>query len=161
MKLSYITEGLLESLKLLGCMMPQQFTLLMPKDSEFSMICLKVCKQSGNEGIGIELGDRVYSLNSFIIISLKIELYRPYKKVFNSVLHTICQTLSEALCKIVSWRNHNHIQMSCNIGIKSSVNINISHHPPSSMEHNKGWHQICLFSFSWSPHMNWKIKFLN
>ena len=36
----------------------------MPKDSEFSIICLKVCKQSGNEGIGFELGDRVYSFNS-------------------------------------------------------------------------------------------------
>ena len=42
----------------------QQFTLLIPKNSEFSIICLKVCKQSGNEGMGFELGDRVYSFNS-------------------------------------------------------------------------------------------------
>ena len=129
----------------------------MPKDSEFSMICLKVCKQSGNEGIGFELGDRVYSLNSFIIISSTTELYPPYHKL----ILLSSRSLRSFGNKAVSWRNYNHIQMSCNIGIKSSVNINISHHPPSSMEHNKGWHQICLFSFSWSPHMNWKIKFLN
>ena len=63
--------------------------------------------------------------------------------------------------KTIAWWNDNHVQVSRNVGIKSSMNINISHHPSTSMEHYKGRHQIRLLSWFWSPDMYRKVIIFN